>query len=94
VFPTTVIAEMRRASGEPIPILACVWGTILELNHSITPDILFDDPLLDGYLAVILPSGPFPPRISDSLKDTSKEESAAQPPEKISKLNGTDEKSV
>jgi hypothetical protein len=46
-----------------VPLYACVWGTILELNHRLTPELLRDDPLLDGYLAVILPSGRFPPHL-------------------------------
>jgi len=32
-----------------IPLRACVWGTILELNsNDLTPQVLLDDPLLDG----------------------------------------------
>jgi hypothetical protein len=47
-----------------IPLYACVWGTIIELNNrneSLTPKVLLDDPLLDGHIAIILPSGKFPP---------------------------------
>eukprot|EP00536_Pseudo-nitzschia_multiseries_P000360 jgi/Psemu1/321556/estExt_fgenesh1_pg.C_50013 len=45
-----------------VPIRACVWGTILELNSTaLTPQVLLNDPLLDGYIAIILPSGRFPP---------------------------------
>jgi hypothetical protein len=66
VTPTTIIAKLRLKSGEAIPLYACVWGTILEVNHSLTMDILFDDTLLDGYLAVILPSGGFPPKAGES----------------------------
>lgn len=76
VTPSTIIAQLKCSQtkgdcnydqGEEeeeilvIPVYSCVWGTILELNHSITPEILADDPLLDGYLAIILPSGDFPP---------------------------------
>lgn len=44
-----------------VPMYAGVWGTIMELNHGVTPQLLVTDPLFDGYLAVILPSGRFPP---------------------------------
>lgn len=74
VTPRTIIAKLKLESGETLPLYACVWGTILEVNTALTVDILFDDPLLDGYLAVILPSGNFPPRNrdSESEKHTSK----------------------
>jgi hypothetical protein len=62
VTPSTVIAQLELENGETIPLYACVWGNILELNQSLTPEVLVDDPLLDGYLAVILPSGNFPPK--------------------------------
>ena len=62
VSPCTKIAELHLQDGTVIPLLACVFGTILELNQSLTPEILQDDPLLDGFLAVILPSGDYPPR--------------------------------
>jgi hypothetical protein len=62
VSPSTAIANLILESGTSIPLHACVWGTLLELNHCLTPEVLSDDPLLDGYLAVILPSGNFPPK--------------------------------
>ena len=40
---------------------AGVFGIILEINENLTSSLLLKDPLLDGYLAVILPAGPFPP---------------------------------
>lgn len=40
---------------------AVVFGSVLEVNTELTLDLLRQDPLLKGYLAVILPSGPFPP---------------------------------
>jgi hypothetical protein len=71
VTPTTVIANLvltkNDTSGETegetveVPLYAGVWGTIVELNHGVTSRLLMEDPLLDGYLAVILPSGQFPP---------------------------------
>ena len=61
VTPSTVIAELvLERTGEEIPdesnnktftipLRACVWGTILELNDvALTPDVLLADPLLDG----------------------------------------------
>ena len=49
-----------------INLYACVWGSILELNRSISPNVLANDPLLDGYLAIILPTGSFPPTTSST----------------------------
>ena len=40
---------------------AAVFGSVLELNRNLTVDVWRRDPLLKGYLAVILPTGPFPP---------------------------------
>jgi len=62
VTPTTILANLHLKSGDRLPIYSCVWGTILEVNTGLSVDRLLDDPLLDGYLAVILPSGEFPPR--------------------------------
>lgn len=38
-----------------------VFGSVQELNHSVTMNLLKTDPLLKGYLGIILPSGAFPP---------------------------------
>lgn len=62
VTPTTEIARVHLQSGSFISLCSCVWGTILELNTKVTAQQLVQDPLLEGYLAVILPTGPFPPR--------------------------------
>ena len=64
VTPSTVVAELvleERSDGEEakadtgynkttiVPLRACVWGTILEVNSiALTPDMLLSDPLLDG----------------------------------------------
>ena len=59
VSPSTVIAELileernskegRIGSKTVIPVHACVWGTILELNSTaLMPDIILEDPLLNG----------------------------------------------
>ncbi len=85
VSPTTVIAKLNLASGKTVPIFACVWGTILELNHSLTTDVLVDDPLLDGYLAVILPSGKFPP--SSVNKPFAEKKDLESPRQKVAKVS-------
>lgn len=61
VTPSTVLARLTLENGDKELIRAGVWGTILELNKEVTPTLLKNDPLLDGYLAVILPSGSYPP---------------------------------
>lgn len=54
VTPSTVIAELvleEQTGGQEtiVPLRACVWGTILELNTAnLTPETLLKDPLLDG----------------------------------------------
>ena len=62
ISPSSIIGYLELGSGERIPLYACVWGMILELNTDLTPEVVLKDPLLDGYLAVILPSGDFPPQ--------------------------------
>jgi hypothetical protein len=77
-------AGERKAKTLQLPVHAGVWGTILEINHTLLRpmsdsgsiccsggstsslartglQLLSEDPLLDGYLAIILPTGPFPP---------------------------------
>lgn len=39
-------------------------------SSSAEPNLLAKDPLLDGYLAIILPTGPFPPKEQDDDKET------------------------
>lgn len=58
VRPSDTLATLGH-----IQLPCCVWGSVLELNHrhNRTVDMLKTDPLLKGYLAVILPTGPFPP---------------------------------
>jgi hypothetical protein len=59
VSPGDIIAT--SAHGECV--VAGVWGTLLEVNTTAWSQKAFApfDPLLDGYLAVVLPTGPFPP---------------------------------
>jgi hypothetical protein len=46
VSPSTVIAKLEMKSDESVPVYACVWGAVLELNHDLTPQVLAQDPLL------------------------------------------------
>lgn len=57
IQPTDVIGTINGK----IPLYSCVWGSVLETNVNLTTDLLQNDPLLDGYLIVVLPTGPFPP---------------------------------
>lgn len=47
-------------------VLCGVWGTVLEVNPHLTPELLRTDPTLNGYLAIVLPTGPFPPPAASS----------------------------
>jgi hypothetical protein len=42
-------------------VLCGVWGTVLEVNANLSPELMRRDPALDGFLAIVLPTGPFPP---------------------------------
>ena len=61
--------EIQEKETIIIPLYACVWGTIMELNNrnELTPKVLLDDPLLDGHIAIILPSGKFPPERNSAV---------------------------
>lgn len=70
VTPNSILAYLyttNKSGGsgsqeqKKVPVYAGVWGHVLELNDRLTPELLTKDPLLDGYLAVILPTGRFPP---------------------------------
>lgn len=54
-----------------IQLRCCVWGSVIEINPNLSPSLLQEDPLLDGYLTVILPSGPFPPRSPENGESSS-----------------------
>jgi glycine cleavage system H lipoate-binding protein len=73
-----VIARLELESGESVPVYACVFGAVLELNRGLTPQVLAQDPLLDGHLAIILPSGTFPPR-KESQHEKEEDQEATQP---------------
>mmetsp|Transcript_18531 Transcript_18531/g.26176 ORF Transcript_18531/g.26176 Transcript_18531/m.26176 type:complete len:270 (+) Transcript_18531:37-846(+) len=73
VTPSTVLAKIHfqknKAAGK---IYAGVWGNLVELNERLTPELLKSDPLLEGYIAIVLPTGPFPPPPTDEQsKETS-----------------------
>ena len=57
------VVTITTTTTTTIPFYACVWGTIVELNPEILvrPNLLVDDPLMDGHLAIIHPAGTFPP---------------------------------
>ena len=38
-----------------------VYGSVIEINERLTVDLLRNDPLRTGYLAILRPVGPFPP---------------------------------
>jgi hypothetical protein len=61
VTPNSILAQLTLENGGTVSLRACVWGTVLEINNNLTPSLLEKDPLLDGYLAIILPTGTFPP---------------------------------
>jgi hypothetical protein len=63
IRPMDVLAELHMEDGTVASLPSCVVGDVLEVNHQLTPDLLAKDSLLDGYLAVIRPAGPFPPKI-------------------------------
>jgi len=71
VHPHDTLCQIRTSTSDAdtlshndstptvIHVPACVWGTILEVQgHA---ERVIQDPLLNGYIAVILPTGPFPP---------------------------------
>lgn len=63
VKPGDVVAKIMLSNGTVLHIHSCICGTVIELNSSLkdNPSLLIHDPLLDGYIAVILPNGSFPP---------------------------------
>lgn len=63
VRPDDILCTIRMADQSIVEIPCAVWGTVLEVNSLLKSDCtrLVRDPLFSGYLAVILPTGPFPP---------------------------------
>lgn len=72
VEPDDILATVFLTNGQSVELRCCVAGTLLEtnLNLDFTKDdrsiqercisLLRDDPLLDGFLAIILPLGNLP----------------------------------
>ena len=74
VHPTDVIAVVTLSDGREVEVRACVSGTVIEINRRLvmnpvessdcddaSSSLVVKDPLLDGYFAVIMPNGKFPP---------------------------------
>jgi hypothetical protein len=61
VTPSDTLLKVEKYDGTIVHLPCCVLGRVLELNQSLSPNILLNDPLLTGYLAVIAPQGSFPP---------------------------------
>ena len=66
IAPGDIIASVQLQSGCTIQIISCIFGTVLELNQNIIndPSLLLQDPLLDGYIGVVLPNGTYPPFVN------------------------------
>lgn len=61
VHASDTLATITTKSGVLHEVKYAVCGTVEELNTRVTPELLAVDPLLDGFLAIMRPSGPFPP---------------------------------
>jgi hypothetical protein len=61
VTPSDTLLTVEKSDGTFVNLPCCVFGRVLELNNLVSPDLLFNDALLKGYLAVISPQGRFPP---------------------------------
>jgi len=62
VRPSDILATAELSCGTSVELKCCVLGTLLEINTRLIdkPSFLLSDPLLDGYLGVVMPRGPFP----------------------------------
>lgn len=70
VKPDDVLCTIQMANESKVEIPCAVWGTVMEVNPyymSGECSRLVGDPLFSGYLAVILPTGPFPPPPKDEV---------------------------
>jgi hypothetical protein len=76
VRPDHVLCTLLSETGEKEELPCAVWGTLLEINPRLSVNLLRDDPLLSGYLAVVLPTGPFPP---PSMENSNKSNLGADP---------------
>lgn len=79
VAPNDTLATLQLSNGEKIEFKCCMAGTLLETNSKLVVtdsnienskrcySLLRGNPLLDGYLAIILPFGRFPSDIHHSV---------------------------
>lgn len=73
VRPNDVLAKIYLTNCQVCHVLCGVFGTVLEVNEKLSAETLTNDPLLDGYLAIIQPAGPFPPNsVAGNHKDDEK----------------------
>lgn len=70
-------------------VIAGVWGVILEVQSR--PERIAQDPLLDGYVAIILPTGPFPPREKAEGSGDENEVDGDEPPTKRARADEVEE---
>ncbi|GAX12422.1 hypothetical protein FisN_2Hu253 [Fistulifera solaris] len=63
VRPDDILCTIKISDQSIIEVPCAVWGTVVEVNSALVNDCarIKHDPLFSGYLAVILPTGPFPP---------------------------------
>jgi len=63
VQPSDPLVKIHYSNDSTQLLYSCVYGTLLEFNSRLiqTPLLLQKDPLMNGYLAIILPLRPFPP---------------------------------
>ena len=64
VEPYDPLMEIHFKDGRIQTFYCCVYGSLVELNSNLqqgSAKCLIEDPLMNGYLAIILPMGRFPP---------------------------------
>ena len=69
ISPIDTVAIVEFTNGTKMEVKSCVLGSVMEVNKNLqeNPSLLVTDPLLDGYIAVVMPSGLYPPK--ELLKD-------------------------
>lgn len=73
VTPSTPIMELTDAAGTVISVLAGLWGLLIEINLNMSVELLERDSILDGYIAIILPTNAFPPTPRECLANSEPE---------------------
>jgi hypothetical protein len=53
--------QAQKQQKHQQPFLCGVWGTLIDWNQNLSPQLINDDALMDGFLAIVQPIGPFPP---------------------------------